>query len=138
MTDGDLRVNRNLVIPASELEWRFSTSGGPGGQHANRAATRAEVRFDVAASAVLGPRQRQRLLERVGAVVIAAASDSRSQTQNRALALGRLAATIAGALRTTPPRRPTRPTAASKRRRLEEKRHAGRRKKLRRRPEGLE
>jgi len=37
---GGLRVSRSLVIPTSELEWRATTSGGPGGQHANRSATR--------------------------------------------------------------------------------------------------
>ena len=30
-----------------ELEWRFTASGGPGGQHANTANTRAEVRFEL-------------------------------------------------------------------------------------------
>lgn len=58
-----LRVGRHLVIPPAELEWRFSASGGPGGQHANTANTRVELIFDVAGSAVLGPRQRARLLE---------------------------------------------------------------------------
>ena len=45
-----LRVNRSLRIPLDELEWRFTASGGPGGQHANRSNTKAEVRFDVASS----------------------------------------------------------------------------------------
>ncbi|MGH9150103.1 MAG: aminoacyl-tRNA hydrolase, partial [Acidimicrobiales bacterium] len=67
--DGELRVSRTCRIPHAELEWRFSASGGPGGQHANTANTRAEVRFDVAASASLGPRQRARLLARLGPVV---------------------------------------------------------------------
>ena len=53
-----LRVGRRLVIPPEELEWRFSSSGGPGGQHANTANTRVELIFDVASSAALGPRQR--------------------------------------------------------------------------------
>src|SRR5262245_14014724 len=61
-----LRVTRSLAIPLDELEWRFSASGGPGGQHANTANTRAEVRFDVARSPSLGPRQRARLLDRLG------------------------------------------------------------------------
>jgi len=37
----DLRVTDDLLIPGDELVWRFSPSGGPGGQHANRAASRA-------------------------------------------------------------------------------------------------
>ena len=80
-----LRVNRTLVIPASELEWRFTPSGGPGGQHANRSSTRAEVTFDVAGSPSLGPRQRSRLLEQLGPIVNASADDERSQARNREL-----------------------------------------------------
>ena len=54
--DSTLKVGRHLAIPPAELEWRFSASGGPGGQHANTANTRVELVFDVAGSAVLGPR----------------------------------------------------------------------------------
>ena len=85
-----LVVSRTCRIPLSELEWRFSASGGPGGQHANTSNTRAEVRFDVAGSPSLGPRQRARLLERLGPVVRVVADDERSQARNRQLALDRL------------------------------------------------
>src|SRR5436190_4134822 len=95
-----LVVTRSCRIPLDELEWRFSASGGPGGQHANTANTRAEVRFDVAASPSLGPRQRARLLEKVGPTVRVVASDERSQARNRDLALERLAGRLAAALRT--------------------------------------
>jgi ribosome-associated protein len=114
-----------------ELEWRFSGSGGPGGQHANTSNTRVEVRFDVAASPSLGPRQRDRLLERLGPVVRVVASDTRSQARNRELAVERLRSRLAAALRVDPTRRPTRPTLASKARRVETKRRAGARKRER-------
>jgi ribosome-associated protein len=123
MAGGDvLHVRRGLDIPLSEITWRASTPGGPGGQHANRSLTRIEVQFDVAASAVLGPRQRARLLERVGAVVRASAAESRSQARNRELALARLAGRIDAALRVDPVRRPTKPTKSSQVRRVEAKR----------------
>jgi ribosome-associated protein len=129
MAGGDvLRVTRTVAIPLDELEWRFSGSGGPGGQHANTANTRAEVRFDVAASPSLGPVQRARLLARLGPVVRVVASDERSQVRNRALALERLAARLAEGLHVERARRPTRPTVASKRRRVEDKRRQGARK----------
>ena len=128
-----LRVSSSLVIPFSELAWRFSRSGGPGGQHANTADTRVEVRFDVAGSPSLGPRQRARLLERLGPEVRVVAADERSQARNRALALERLAARLADALRVEAPRRATRPTTASVRRRLEAKRRQAGRKADRRR-----
>ncbi len=117
-----LQVSRSLAIPMSEITWRASTSGGPGGQHANRTLSRVDVQFVVAQSSALGPRQRTRLLERYGPVVRASASDSRSQSRNRQLALERLAERLAEGLRTEPPRRPTRPTKGSQVRRVEAKR----------------
>lgn len=120
--DGGLRVNRSLTIPEAELEWRFSASGGPGGQHANTANTKVEVLYDIEQSGVLGPRQRARLLAQFGAVARAVASDRRSQLQNRELAAARLAAKLADTLRETKVRRPTKPTKASKTARLQAKR----------------
>jgi len=126
---GALRVTRGLAIPLDELVWRFSTSGGPGGQHANKASTRAEVTFDVTASRSLGPRQRARVLERLGPTVRAAAGDERSQARNRELALERLAGRLADALRVQPRRVPTAPSAAARARRLADKRRRSIRKR---------
>jgi ribosome-associated protein len=122
------------VIPPDELEWRFTGSGGPGGQHANTSNTRVELVFDIAASESLGPRQRARLLERFGPRVRVVASERRSQLQNRELALERLRDRIANALHIEPPRVATRPSRASKRARVEQKRRQGERKRTRRRP----
>ena len=129
-----LRVTRSCVIPPDELEWRFSGSGGPGGQHANTSNTRVELVFDIAASESLGPRQRARLLERLGPRVRVVASERRSQLQNRELALERLRDRIANALHIEPPRVATRPSRASKRARVEQKRRQGERKRTRRTP----
>ena len=127
-------MRRRLDVPLSEIAWRATTSGGPGGQHANRALSRVEVSFDVAASRVLGPRQRARLLERVGPVVRATAAESRSQARNRDLALRRLAAKLDRALRKAPVRTPTRPTRSSQERRVVSKRRRGEVKRGRRAP----
>jgi ribosome-associated protein len=127
-------VHRGLDLPLSEISWRATTSGGPGGQHANRTLSRVEVQFDVEASATLGPRQRARLREKLGPVVRASASDSRSQARNREHALRRLAAKLDAGLRVDPDRRPTRPTRGSQVRRVEEKRHRSQTKRQRRRP----
>ena len=129
-----LHVRRGLDLPLSEITWRATTSGGPGGQHANRTLSRVEVEFDVGASSVLGPRQRQRLLDRVGPVVRASAAETRSQARNRQLALERLASRIDAALRVEAPRRPTRPTKSSQVRRVEAKRRRSEVKRRRRRP----
>jgi ribosome-associated protein len=130
-----LRVNRSLAIPLQEIEVRATTSGGPGGQHANRTQSRIEVRFDVARSPSLEPRQRARLLERLGPVVRTGASESRSQARNRQVALERLAARLAAGLVVQAYRAPTRPTLGSKVRRLDSKRLQGQRKVQRRRPD---
>jgi ribosome-associated protein len=122
-------VTPSLAIPLDELEWRFSGSGGPGGQHANTSNTRVEVRFDVESSPSLRPDQRERLLEGLGPNVRVVASDERSQARNRDLAMARLADRLATALRVQTPRRPTRPTKASKQRRLDSKRHHAQRKR---------
>src|SRR5205823_4710977 len=100
-----LRVTPTCVLRMDELEWRFSASGGPGGQHVNTSNTRAEVRFDIAASPSLGPRQRARLLERLGSELRVVASDERSQLRNRELALERLRSRLAEGLRVEKPRR---------------------------------
>jgi ribosome-associated protein len=120
-----LRVSRGLFIPASELAWRFSRSSGPGGQNANKASTRAEVRFDIARSPSLGPRQRTRLLERFGPEVRVVAEDERSQIRNRALALERLRERISSALKTQTRRVATKPSKASVRKRVDSKRRHG-------------
>ena len=127
-----LRVTSSCQIPLDELTWRFSGSGGPGGQHANTSNTRAEVVFDVANSPSLGPRQRERLLERLGREVRVVASDTRSQGRNRDLALERLRSKLAAALKVEKPRRATRPSKSAKERRLSEKRHHSERKRQRR------
>jgi ribosome-associated protein len=132
--DGVLRVSRSCGIALGELEWRFSSSGGPGGQHANTSNTRVELLFDIEASASLGPRQRARLLERLGPRVRVVVSERRSQLQNRELALERLRERLAAALHIDKPRVATRPSRSSKRARVEQKRRHGERKRTRRAP----
>ena len=127
-----VRVTSSLRIPVSELQFKFSASGGPGGQNANKVATRVELRFDVAGSPSLGPYQRSRLLDRLGPEVRVVADDERSQLRNRQLATERLRERLAAALRVEKTRRPTRPSKGAKERRLAEKRRLSERKRSRR------
>ena len=122
------------AIPANELEELFETSGGPGGQHANRNATAVRLRFDIAASS-LPDETRSKLSSRLGNVVEVVAADSRSQFRNRAIARRRLRDKLETALVDQPERKRTRPTRAAKRRRIEEKKARGDVKRLRRRPD---
>jgi ribosome-associated protein len=130
----DLRLGRGVVIPASELEWRFSASGGPGGQHANTSNTRAEVVFDIAGSPSLPEAVRERLSTKLGAEASAVSSEQRSQYQNRRAALQRLEAMLKRAMVVPRKRVATKPTLGSKKRRLEDKRQQSERKAGRQRP----
>jgi ribosome-associated protein len=117
-----IRVTRSVSLHPDEIELRVSRSSGPGGQHANKAETRVEAVFDVEASGSLSVTQKRRVVARAGPVLRAVAQDERSQARNRELAVERLVAKLAEALRVERRRRPTRPTAASRERRLAEKR----------------
>jgi ribosome-associated protein len=130
-----LRIGDALSIPLAEVNVRASRSSGPGGQHANVTASRVEASFDVRASRSLSEAQRERLLARLGARVVAVAQDERSQARNRELALERLSERLAEALEPEKPRRQTKPTAASRERRLAAKRRASERKRERRAPD---
>ncbi|HEX6947472.1 MAG TPA: alternative ribosome rescue aminoacyl-tRNA hydrolase ArfB [Acidimicrobiia bacterium] len=122
------------LIPEDDLEERFETWGGPGGQHANRSATAVVLRFDIAGSS-LPEETKDRLVARLGEVVEVRASEHRSQNRNRALARRRLAERLTDALRPERPRRPTRPTRTSKERRRRAKETRSETKRLRRRPD---
>ncbi|HVT78087.1 MAG TPA: alternative ribosome rescue aminoacyl-tRNA hydrolase ArfB [Acidimicrobiales bacterium] len=115
-------MSGSCILPDHELRISVSRSSGPGGQHVNTSNSRVEVTFDVANSTALGPRQKARLLEKLGPVVRVVASDERSQLRNKEIALARLAERLAGALRVEKPRVATRATKASKERRLDAKR----------------
>lgn len=116
------RVSPSCQIPFEELVIRVSRSGGPGGQHANTSESRVDISFDIARSESLGPRQKARLLEKLGPVARVTASDERSQMRNREIALDRLRQKLASALHIEKPRLATRATKGSKERRLQEKR----------------
>ncbi len=132
MKDG-LHLGAGVFVPIEEIELRASRSSGPGGQHANKTASRIEAVFDVGASAALTDAQKERIARRLGPRVTAVAQDARSQTRNRGIALERLRERLAEALATRKRRRPTRPGRAAEERRLESKRRQSERKRARRR-----
>lgn len=127
-------VNQSLVIPDAELDYKYTTSGGPGGQHANKASTRVQLSWNIAESGVVGGKMRSRLLSKLGDVVRVDVDDHRSQARNKEAAAERLADKVRDALKRKRLRKPTRRTRGSERRRLENKKQRSEKKKLRKKP----
>jgi ribosome-associated protein len=139
MTDA-IAINDDLVVPGRELHWRFDASGGPGGQHANRASSRAELSFDLQESPSIPEPTKTHMLRRLGGrarngVVTVTVDESRSQWRNRQIARRRMAELLRDATRTPTSRVATSPTASARRRRVESKRRHSLKKRLRRPPE---
>ena len=134
----DLVVNKRLVIPAGELQWRFSRASGPGGQGVNTTDSRVELLLDLEACSVLGPIRRARLLEKLGSrlsdgCLRVVAAEERSQWQNRQAAMARLSHLLREGLKPPPPlRKATRPGRGAVKRRLEAKKKRGDLKRQRR------
>ena len=125
--EGRLLVNARVRIPAAELTVRATRAGGPGGQHVNTSSTRVEVVWALRGSAALTDDQRARLetklasrLDSRGALRVVAA-DTRSQAQNRTLALTRLVALVRDGLVVPRVRRATQPTRSAREKRLDAK-----------------
>ena len=138
--EGDLVVNSQLTIPGSEIRFRFSRSSGPGGQNVNKLETRVEILFDLAHSPSVTDAQRLLLKERLpgridsDGVVRLVVSDTRSQLQNRELALARLADLLRRALRIRRSRRASSPPPGAIEGRLSDKLHVSRIKRRRQAP----
>lgn len=139
----DVQITATLAIPAAELNWQFSRSSGPGGQHVNTTDSRVELSWVIGASRVLSDWQRQRLLSMLGSKLVAGAlvvtaAEERSQWRNRQIAQEKLAHLIQRALASDAPvRKATKPTRGSQRRRLSSKANRSATKALRRKP-GME
>ncbi len=140
MPTATLDITPELRIPLSELEYRTSRSGGPGGQHVNTSSTRVEVWWDVAASPSLTLEQRELLLQRLGRRLDSSSrlrlvsSGSRSQLRNKEEVTERLRGVLAAAVAVRKKRKPTRPSRAAKAARLEAKRRRASTKQRRRAP----
>lgn len=122
----------------SELIFAASRSSGAGGQNINKVNTKVELRFNIAASALLTESQKERLLEKLaprltgGGDLLIVSQEERTQAANRERCLEKFAALLASALKTQKKRKATRPTRASKERRIDEKKARGSTKERRR------
>jgi ribosome-associated protein len=132
-----IRISNRFSIPASELDFRASRSGGPGGQHANTTATRIQLRWNVRTAPSLSEGRRERILAGLAnridqdGVLQVTVDTHRSQHRNREEAVERLAELVRDALRPAKARKPTRRTKSSNEKRLKAKKQRGHLKKLR-------
>jgi ribosome-associated protein len=128
MDDERLRISDELTIPLAELNFRFSRSSGPGGQHVQKSSTRVELLFDIANSPSLTEAQRAQVLERLAGYLDATgvlhlvSQSERSQLRNREEVIARFESLLRQALRRRKRRKSTHPSAASRERRLHKKR----------------
>ena len=126
-----LRITPYLAIPRTELTFRTSRSGGPGGQNVNKVETRVELLFDVANSPTLTDYLREILLVELrqwldsNGVLHLISSEYRSQYRNREAALARFYTVMVNALRPRIIRRPTRIPRSINEKRLQTKKHRG-------------
>jgi len=138
---GMLVISPACSVRRSEITFRTSRSGGPGGQHVNKVETRVELLFDVRRSSSLSGVQRERILERLsaridaGGVIHIVASASRSQWENKERAIEAFVTLVRDALKVRPVRKKTRPSASARERRLLQKKRRHQAKLLRRPPQ---
>jgi ribosome-associated protein len=133
----DVPVKNGIVIPDHEVEITTSKSGGPGGQHVNKTETRVTVRWNVKNTTALTEEQKERVLHNLQARLttegdlIIHKSTSRSQLQNKEMALNALAQEVRKALYIPKKREATRISKSAKESRLQKKSHHGHIKKMR-------
>ncbi len=114
----------------SELKFRTSRSGGKGGQHVNKTESKVEVVFNILDSAILDNDTKQRLIQKLGKKIESGslavyAQESRSQVQNKELALKKLYEILDKALIPVIKRKKTKVSKAAKAKRLDsKKRHS--------------
>jgi ribosome-associated protein len=137
----DARVNDAILIPAAELSWAYSRSGGPGGQHVNKTESKVELRWTPTGSrALVGLAEETRtwLLSRLASRLTASgdlvvtSTLTRDQIRNREDAIDKLVGVIRTALLRPKKRKPTKPSRGAKERRISAKKRRGEIKKGRR------
>lgn len=136
-----LSVSPDLAIPLSEIRFRFSRSGGAGGQHVNKVSTRVELLFSVRDSTSLTDGQRKALvaglanrLDGEGSLLLVS-DESRSQWKNREIAFERFRELLRRALVPRKKRIATHAHASARERRIQGKKRRGATKAGRRRPD---
>lgn len=118
-------MNEELIL--TELDYKAVRSSGPGGQHANKTATKVELSFDVENSEALSERERLRIQKKLAGrinkegILKMSSEDSRSQHTNKEIVTQNFLFELKKSLKKPKPRKKTKPTKASKIKRLKAK-----------------
>lgn len=126
-----IEVADQISIPDDELSFTASHSSGPGGQNVNKVSSRVTLWFDVVNSPSLTQDQKDLVMRRLATriskdgVLRVISQQTRSQLENKELAIERFAELLRDALRQVPVRKKTRVSKGAKLRRLEEKKQRG-------------
>ncbi len=119
--------SEKIIISDDELVFKFSRSGGPGGQNVNKVSSRVTVLFDAADSKNFSDVQKRQILNRLArrmdknGVIRITSQKYRTQRANRIAVVERLKELLQEALKKKPLRIKTVAPEHIRRKRLEEK-----------------
>ena len=133
--DHYLFIKPGLRIPVSEIVWNFNPSGGPGGQHANKANTRVEAELTITHLTEIDEHTKSLIIEKIGESLRVVEDSTRSQNRNRKKALQRMEKRLIDAVQIEKKRKPTKPSRSSNERRLQVKKRRSKLKAERKPPE---
>ena len=136
----EIRITNRVRIPASEVELSYARSGGPGGQHVNKTASKVQLRWNARTSTALNAGDLALLEKRLASKLtkdgelLVSSEMHREQSRNVDDAVERFTLVVRRASRRPTPRKKTKPSKASRERRLQAKRHRSESKRRRREP----
>lgn len=136
-----MKISERLHIPDHELAFTFARSGGPGGQNVNKVASKAVLRWDIAANSSIPEAVKERFRNTFGnriaseGEVVITSDEYRDQPRNMEACRSKLADMLRSVEKPPKVRRATKPTRASKERRISSKKRtseikAGRRQRF--------
>jgi len=126
------QIDTDSLLPF--VQFQTSRSSGAGGQHVNKVETKVTLLFDIAAATFLSAQEKDRIRIRLAnrlqadGLLRVSSQQTRSQLQNKEIALQKLLALLTDALKVEKPRKATKPSKAAVQRRLDAKRQQALRK----------
>ena len=132
-----IEIDKRIWIPKRELEFKFGTSSGPGGQHVNKVETKVTLLFHIQSSSVFSTEEKEMLLDRLSTRInkngflSVSSSKFRSQQGNREQVIERFSQLVSEAIKPAKKRKKSRVSKKQKIDRLNAKKKRGEQKRLR-------